>query len=132
MGKINSYSGADAGGVALESNCLEHWRVPVSRRFAEPVAELGRQWPLIIRVSDADDRLIEQDQVVCHREEDEEENEEDRDHVTAIDESRLEYRAEGNANIVMAVQGSRYVLRLRKTDVTRSDGKGEFFLFNQF
>lgn len=123
MGKINSYSGADAGGVALESNCLEHWRVPVSRRFAEPVAELGRQWPLIIRVSDADDRLIEQDQVVCHREEDEEENEEDRDHVTAIDESRLEYRAEGNANIVMAVQGSRYVLRLRKTDVTRSDGK---------
>lgn len=80
----------------------------------------------IITVSDADDRLIEQTMVEAV--EDEEEDDQDirgseEEQVTAIEEDRLEYRAEGNANIVMAVRGSRYVLRLRKFDVARSEGK---------
>uniref|UniRef100_A0A1Q3EZC9 Inositol-pentakisphosphate 2-kinase n=1 Tax=Culex tarsalis TaxID=7177 RepID=A0A1Q3EZC9_CULTA len=121
MGKINNYSGDEGGEVALERNRWKHWKDPTSREFVEAEAELGRpRLPrmTIITVSDVDDRLIAQDLVVCHREEDG-----DQEHVTAIDESRLVYRAEGNANIVMAVQGGQYVLRLRKSDVTRTAGK---------
>lgn len=121
----------------MESNCCwEHWNEP--RRFVvvEPPAPSRRLRPprTIITVSDADDRLIEQTLVEDEDEEEEEqEQEQDQDQdirgleedeeVTAIDEDRLEYRAEGNANIVMAVRGTRYVLRLRKSDVASSEGK---------
>lgn len=123
----------------MESNCCwEHWNEP--RRFVvvEPPAPSSRLRPprTIITVSDADDRLIEQTLVEDEDEEEEEqeqEQEQDQDQnirgleedeeVTAIDEDRLEYRAEGNANIVMAVRGTRYVLRLRKSDVASSEGK---------
>lgn len=122
MGKINSYDE-----VALESNnCWEQLQSEERRKrfVVEPTPTRRRT---IIIVSDVDDRLIETRTLVEEGEEEEENGDEDiggsEEEVAAIDEDRLEYRAEGNANIVMAVRGSRYVLRLRKFDVARSEGK---------
>lgn len=119
MGKINSYN--DGGVATIDSSCCwEHWNEP--RRFVvEPPVRRLRQPRTIITVSDVDNRLIEQTMVEPEGEDLDEEEEEEQG--TAIPEDRLEYRAEGNANIVMAVRGSRYVLRLRKFDVARSEGK---------
>lgn len=44
-------------------------------------------------------------------------------HVKVVDESRLVYRAEGNANIVLALMDDHRVLRLRKTAISCPDGK---------
>lgn len=55
------------------------------------------------------------------------ENEEDEyeGNVELIDENRLSYRAEGNANIVLSLSDSRQVLRLRKSVVDDQSGNGE-------
>jgi hypothetical protein len=45
----------------------------------------------------------------------------------AIDERRLEYRAEGNANIVFAMAESKQVLRVRKSFVDRQIGECLFY-----
>ncbi|XP_062547178.1 inositol-pentakisphosphate 2-kinase isoform X2 [Armigeres subalbatus] len=51
-------------------------------------------------------------------------DEQDGGHVEVIDESRLAYRAEGNANIVLSLMDDHRVLRLRKTAISYPDGKG--------
>lgn len=46
--------------------------------------------------------------------------------VELIDESRLAYRAEGNANIVLSLMDDHRVLRLRKATISCRDGRGEY------
>ncbi|XP_035911185.1 inositol-pentakisphosphate 2-kinase [Anopheles stephensi] len=42
-----------------------------------------------------------------------------------IDENRLVYRAEGNANIVLSLSDNKHVLRMRKSPVESREGKGD-------
>uniref|UniRef100_A0A182PJ00 inositol-pentakisphosphate 2-kinase n=1 Tax=Anopheles epiroticus TaxID=199890 RepID=A0A182PJ00_9DIPT len=42
-----------------------------------------------------------------------------------IDENRLVYRAEGNANIVLSLSDNKHVLRMRKSTVETREGKGD-------
>ncbi|XP_052892855.1 inositol-pentakisphosphate 2-kinase isoform X2 [Anopheles moucheti] len=42
-----------------------------------------------------------------------------------IDENRLVYRAEGNANIVLSLSDNKHVLRMRKSNVETRPGKGD-------
>ncbi|XP_055540012.1 inositol-pentakisphosphate 2-kinase [Wyeomyia smithii] len=52
--------------------------------------------------------------------------------VELIDESRLVYRAEGNANIVLSVADSCRVLRLRKSTIDSQSGKDSIVDLNRF
>uniref|UniRef100_A0AAG5DHH5 Inositol-pentakisphosphate 2-kinase n=1 Tax=Anopheles atroparvus TaxID=41427 RepID=A0AAG5DHH5_ANOAO len=45
--------------------------------------------------------------------------------VERIDEHRLVYRAEGNANIVLSLSDNKHVLRMRKSTIVTRDGKVE-------
>uniref|UniRef100_A0A182S5J4 Inositol-pentakisphosphate 2-kinase n=1 Tax=Anopheles maculatus TaxID=74869 RepID=A0A182S5J4_9DIPT len=45
--------------------------------------------------------------------------------VERIDENRLVYRAEGNANIVLSLSDNKHVLRMRKSTVETREGKGD-------
>uniref|UniRef100_A0A182R3Y8 Inositol-pentakisphosphate 2-kinase n=1 Tax=Anopheles funestus TaxID=62324 RepID=A0A182R3Y8_ANOFN len=47
------------------------------------------------------------------------------DILERIDENRLVYRAEGNANIVLSVSDNKHVLRMRKSNVENREGKGD-------
>uniref|UniRef100_A0A182VTF0 Inositol-pentakisphosphate 2-kinase n=1 Tax=Anopheles minimus TaxID=112268 RepID=A0A182VTF0_9DIPT len=47
------------------------------------------------------------------------------DILERIDENRLVYRAEGNANIVLSLSDNKHVLRMRKSNVETRDGKSD-------
>ena len=47
-----------------------------------------------------------------------------------IDENKLEYRAEGNANIVFAISENKQVLRVRKSLI--DPNAGELYFYNKY
>ncbi|XP_058448020.1 inositol-pentakisphosphate 2-kinase [Malaya genurostris] len=99
----------DAGGAALELGRI------ICRRSGCRMIERRSNSKTISRRSEQ-----ERGKVTAYDSADEDEFEE---HVELVDESRLAYRAEGNANIVLSLVDSYRVLRLRKSTVACRDGK---------
>ncbi|XP_058818459.1 inositol-pentakisphosphate 2-kinase isoform X2 [Topomyia yanbarensis] len=103
---------SDDGGAALEFGRIICCR---GNRPADRMIERRSNGKALARSGEQ-----QRDKVSTYDSEEEDEFEEN---VELVDESRLAYRAEGNANIVLSLVDSHRVLRLRKSSVSCRDGK---------